>query len=72
MKKLKNKLNNTMIQVKCKAAEFLSNERGDTNFISIAIILIVIVGIAIAFIGFGNQIMDRFNEAVTNLMDALG
>lgn len=71
MKKLKNKLNNTMIQVKCKAAEFLSNERGDTNFISIAIILIVIIGIAIAFIQFGNGIMDKFKQAVADLMGNL-
>lgn len=71
MKKLKNKLNNTMIQVKCKAAEFLSNERGDTNFISIAIILIVIIGIAIAFIQFGNDIMDKFKQAVGDLMGNL-
>lgn len=71
MKKLTKKLNNTMLQMKNKAAAFLSDERGDTNFISIAIILIVIIGIAVAFINFGDDIMGRFQQAVNDLMGAL-
>lgn len=72
MKKLMNKLNNAMMQVKNKAAEFVSNERGDTNFISIAIILIVVIGVAIVFIGFRDSILAAFSEATQNLLDALG
>ena len=71
MKKLMNKLNNAMMQVKNKAAEFVSSERGDTNFISIAIILIVVIGIAIVFIQFGDQIVAKFQQAVNDLMNAL-
>lgn len=71
MKKLTKKLNNTMLQMKNKAAAFLSDERGDTNFISIAIILIVIIGIAVAFIKFGDDIMGRFQQAVNELMGVL-
>ena len=72
MKKLMNKLNNALMQAKDKAAEFVSNERGDTNFISIAIILIVIIGVAIVFIGFRDSILAAFTEATQYLLDALG
>lgn len=72
MKKLMNKLNNALMQAKNKAAEFVSNERGDTNFISIAIILIVIIGVAIVFIGFRDSILAAFTEATQDLLDALG
>lgn len=72
MKKLMNKLNNVLMQAKDKAAEFVSNERGDTNFISIAIILIVIIGVAIVFIGFRDSILAAFTEATQDLLDALG
>lgn len=72
MKKLMNKLNNALMQAKDKAAEFVSNERGDTNFISIAIILIVIIGVAIVFIGFRDSILAAFTEATQDLLDALG
>lgn len=72
MKKLMNKLNNALMQAKNKAAEFVSNERGDTNFISIAIILIVIIGVAIVFIGFRDSILAAFSEATQDLLDALG
>lgn len=67
-----NKLNNALMQAKNKAAEFVSNERGDTNFISIAIILIVIIGVAIVFIGFRDSILAAFSEATQDLLDALG
>lgn len=67
-----NKLNNALMQAKDKAAEFVSNERGDTNFISIAIILIVIIGVAIVFIGFRDSILAAFTEATQDLLDALG
>ena len=72
MKKLMNKLNNALMQAKDKAAEFVSNERGDTNFISIAIIFIVIIGVAIVFIGFRDSILAAFTEATQDLLDALG
>lgn len=49
----------------------LAEERGDTNFISIAIVLIVVIGIAIVFIGFGKQITTKVSEAIQNLLNAL-
>lgn len=50
----------------------LADERGDTNFISIAIILIVIIAVAVVFIGFRDMILGGLNNAIQDLRDALG
>lgn len=50
----------------------LADERGDTNFISIAIILIVVITVAVVFIGFKDTILAAFNDAVNQLKAALG
>lgn len=50
----------------------LADERGDTNFISIAIILIVVIGIAVVFIGFGQTITGWINSKIGELKEALG
>lgn len=50
----------------------LADERGDTNFISIAIILIVIIAVAVVFIGFRDTVLGAFNNAVQDLKNALG
>lgn len=49
----------------------LAEERGDTNFISIAIILIVVIGLAIVFITFGKDITAKLVEAKRKLDEAL-
>ena len=49
----------------------LAEERGDTNFISIAIVLVIIITVAIVFIGFRNTVVGWFNDAIDNLGKAL-
>lgn len=49
----------------------LADERGDTNFISIAIILIVVIGIAVLFIAFGTDIKNAFTTAKDKLLATL-
>lgn len=72
MKKLMKKLNNALVRMQCEATRFCSEERGDTNFISIAIILIVVIGVAVVFIGFRDKILTAFNQATQDLLRALG
>ena len=50
----------------------LADVRGDTNFISIAIILIVVIGLAIVFITLGDTITGWVNQKVEELRGALG
>lgn len=70
MKKLINKFKESMLRAQIAATNFLTEERGDTNFISIAIILIVIIALAIVFIGFGDDITAKLQESIDNLMNA--
>lgn len=49
----------------------LAEERGDTNFISIAIILVIVISVAVAFIAFKDQVLGAFNSATADLMGRL-
>lgn len=48
--------------------KFMSEERGDTNFISILIILGVIVVLAGVFMGFGDDIKDAVDKALSSFL----
>ena len=56
----------TNVQLKALATiqNFIKNERGDTNFISILIILGVVILVAGIFIGFKDQIVGQVKEIV--------
>ncbi len=70
MRNLKEKLNSLMIGLSVKAmnlkektTEKLSEEDGDTNFLSIMIVLGIVLVVAVLFIAFKDQIMALVNEA---------
>ncbi len=63
MKKLREKMN--MGAIRLYAA--LQNERGDTNFISILIILGIVVVLAGVFIGFKDRIVAEVEKQVETL-----
>ena len=75
MKKLMNKINSKLISAQIKAEanvqHFLSSERGDTNFISIAIIMVIVIAVAVVFIAFKDKLMAAFNDAVDKLFSKL-
>lgn len=70
MKKLINKFKKSMLRAQIAATDFLTEERGDTNFISIAIILIAIIAIAVVFIAFRDQILSKLQQAIQDLFNA--
>lgn len=71
MKSLVDMLNLAIIKMQIAKNNFLSDERGDTNFISIAIILVVVIALAVVFITFGDDITEKLEEATSKLLDAL-
>lgn len=71
MKRIKEKLNNALIQLKVKADTFMMDETGDTNFISIAIIMVIVIAVAVVFIAFKDKLMEAFNSAVDELFGKL-
>lgn len=77
MKKIKNKLNDIAINLYCKklalterANEVLSEERGDTNFLSIIIILAIVLVVAVIFIAFKDAILELVTDAWNNFTAA--
>ena len=71
MKKIMNKVQLAFLRAKLSAASFISQERGDTNFISIAIILVVVLAVAVAFIAFKDEILEKLGAAKDALFGAL-
>lgn len=69
MNKLVRKMDMLMLKGEMKVREFLAEERGDTNFISIAIILAIVLAVAIVFMTAKNDIMKVANQSVTNFLD---
>lgn len=55
--KLIDKMNAMLIKTKIKANAFVSDERGDTNFISILVLLGIALALAAVFLGFKDQII---------------
>lgn len=72
MQKLKNKLCELDLKIRMGLYNLMNNEDGDTNFISIAIILIIILAIALVFIGLRDTLMPLLEEQIEAVVDALG
>ncbi len=78
MTNLGKKLNKLGWDVRFKAASFaqkikntLRNENGDTNFISIIIILAIVLIVAVVFLGFKDDFVKLLNDQVTSFESAL-
>lgn len=55
--KLLNKMDSLLIKAKYKVDSFLNDEKGDTNFISILVILGIVLALAAVFLAFKDQII---------------
>ena len=66
-KKIREKAENAAVRAQIEANDLMkkaSSERGDTNFISILIILGIVVVLAGVFIGFKDQIVAKVTEII--------
>ena len=59
-------LNRMYVQAMCRVNEMMNDEKGDTNFISVLIILGIVVVLAGVFMGFKDQIVNQVNELMAN------
>ena len=71
MKKLVEKIRNCAFRAQTAMMNFVSEERGDTNFLSIAIILVVVLVLAVVFIGFGNKLLPMMQEKINGVFAVL-
>lgn len=69
--KTKEKIDNTKLRTQIALLRLLNEEKGDTNFLSIAIILMIVIGVAGAFIAFKDQIMGALGNAVNGILGKL-
>ena len=60
-------LNTFINKIKLTANKFLKNEKGDTNFVSILIIMGIAIALAGVFIGFKEQIVGMVQDAINGL-----
>ena len=55
--RIKEKMNSLIIREKCKIDSFIYNDKGDTNFISIIVVLGIVLALAAVFLTFKDQIL---------------
>lgn len=69
MQKLKNKLHELEFKIYSGLYNLMKKEDGDTNFISIAIVLVIVLAVAIIFIGFKDEIMGVVEDKMEEFMN---
>jgi len=58
-------------RIKQGIKKLMTEENGDTNFISIIIVLIIVVGIAAILIQFKKELKEKFDEVVGGFLAKL-
>ncbi|MCR5460128.1 MAG: hypothetical protein K6F51_09550 [Acetatifactor sp.] len=59
-------LNRMYVKAMCRLQEMMNDEKGDTNFISVLIILGIVVVLAGVFMGFKDTIVNQVQELMDN------
>lgn len=72
MKKLAEKVNRLQMHALSGFLKFMNSERGDTNFISIIIIVAIVIALAAIFWGFAKGGMDTISKAFETFLKKLG
>lgn len=67
--KIKEKLTKAFCKVQTEVYCAAHNEQGDTNFISIIIILGIVIIVAGVFVAFKDQILEAAGTAIENFKD---
>lgn len=71
-KTIKAKIDNLCIKAYCTVDNFRTNQEGDTNFISIMIILGVVVVFAGLFATLGEEVIKNVQNSIKDFLDSLG
>lgn len=68
MRNIKGRIDDLIIKGKCKWNGFCNEEKGDTNFISIAVIIAIVVVLAGIFLTLGETSMNKVSNKVNNFI----
>lgn len=71
MKKINEMLTKLQIKAYCALSNFKNSERGDTNFISMLIIIGIVVVLAGLFLVLGKDLMASISQKVKDFINGL-
>lgn len=71
MKKLQEMMDKQYIKVSNSLVRFMESERGDTNFVSMMIIIGIVVVLAGLFLTLGRGVMTSITNKVTTFINSL-
>ena len=63
---MKNWLDRKSVGAKIALTNAIYEEKGDTNFVSILILLGIVIALATVFIGFKTQIVNKVQDIINN------
>lgn len=70
--KFVDKMNAMLIKARIKTAAFFKDERGDTNFISILVILGIALALAAVFLAFKDQVISWVDTNIGDFFSKSG
>lgn len=71
MKKIKEMLAKMQVKAFCAISDFKNSERGDTNFVSMLIIIGIVVVLAGLFLTLGKNVVSQISQKVMNFINGL-
>lgn len=71
MKKIQDMMTKMQIKAFCAVQNFKNSERGDTNFVSMLIIIGIVVVLAGLFLTLGKDVMTSISQKVKNFINGL-
>lgn len=71
MKKINEMLTKLQIKAYCALSNFKNSERGDTNFVSMLIIIGIVVVLAGLFLTLGKDVMSSISQKVKDFINGL-
>ncbi len=71
MKKIRNLISMAQFKTFCAVQNFKNSERGDTNFISMLIIIGIVVVLAGLFLTLGKDVMTSISTKVKDFINSL-
>lgn len=71
MKKINEMLTKLQIKAYCALSNFKNSERGDTNFVSMLIIIGIVVVLAGLFLVLGKDVMASISQKVKDFINGL-
>lgn len=71
MRKINEMLTKMQVKAYCKLTNFINSERGDTNFVSMLLIIGIVVVLAGLFLTLGKNVVTSISQKVQDFINGL-